>query len=292
LDSVIKGRSLSEPEVKELLNYKADDITKQFMEDNFAFTEKKNPKYCPQDYFVLPAGKLYNDKAESTTVGRYIWNLFLLTDKLGPLLKYMNYPFDNGKLKKLNNSISQFFLEDKISATDVYEYFDKTNWFFSISYFINSSLQLDFVMTNPKIKESKEKLLAEHADDISNGNVVTISKIEKELIGEAKEIFKDHPSMQIYDSGCRGSFGNNYKNTSIIRGAMKDFADPSKTFISTTSLDEGIIPSEYKYYCDMSIQGTYSKAIETQSGKNNCSNKILLISGKTKYLVNQKLNFI
>ena len=57
--------------------------------------------------------------------------------------------------------------------------------------------------------------------------------------------------MQIYNSGCRGSFGNNYKCTSVMRGIVKDFVT-NETYVSTSNLDEGIKPEEFKYYCDMS----------------------------------------
>lgn len=52
-------------------------------------------------------------------------------------------------------------------------------------------------------------------------------------------------------------------------GAIKDFVT-GETYISTTNLDEGITPDEFKYYCDMSIAGTHGRAIETQD-KLNCS---------------------
>ena len=36
-----------------------------------------------------------------------------------------------------------------------------------------------------------------------------------------------------------------------MMGAIKDFVT-GETYISTTNLDEGITPDEFKYYCDMS----------------------------------------
>jgi len=268
MDSIIKGKNLSQEEVRDLMVLGPTDITLKKLEELFAFKKSKPPKYNFSDYFVLEAGKCYNDKAETTTVGRYIFNKFILTKELGPKIKYMNYPLTDKKLGALQNKVARLFLEDKITAQENFDFMDRLNWYsFSIAYFTNSSLAVDFVMTNPKIKESKKKMIEKNANEIENGNLAVVADMEKELISEAKEIFKDHPSMQIYDSGCRGSFGNNYKNTSIMRGAIKNFADPSDNKISLTSLDEGIKPEDFKYYCDMSIAGTYSKAIETQDGK-------------------------
>ena len=82
---------------------------------------------------------------------------------------------------------------------------------------MNASLSAEFVMTNPKISKRKEELLKQNDTAIKNGDSVVTAKIEEELLGMAKEEFKDAPAMQIYNSGCRGSFGNNYKCTSVMR---------------------------------------------------------------------------
>lgn len=267
MEENIKGRNLSEEEVKELMQT-SDDITLELLKDFFAYRKTKKPKYSPQDYFVLPANKLYNEKAISTKVGRYIFNKFILNDKIGPMIGYRNYAFDDKAISKLEQTFSDLYLEKKIDQNDIFEFINKLNWFtFSISYFINPSLDTDFVITNPKVSNRKNELIKENDVEIENCNVKVVGDIEKELINMAKDIYKDHPSMQIYSSGCRGSFGNNYKNCSIMRGVVTDFVDPSKVSISTSNLDEGFTPKDFKGYCDLSIAGTYGKAIETQKGE-------------------------
>jgi len=263
MEKVIQGRTLSEAEVKELLALTTDDVTGTLLEDYFAYTKNKKPKYSPQDIFILPAGSLYNEKAESTTVGRYIFNLLILDEKLGKLVKYQNKPFGK-KVNGFLNDITKLYSENKLTNEETFKLFDKLNWlgFYSAS-FMNASLNMDFVMTNPKVSKRKKELLKENDKAIKNGDAVVTAKIENELMDIAKAEFKDSPAMQIYDSGCRGSFGNNYKCTSVMRGIVKDFVT-GQTYVSTTNLDEGIKPDEFKYYCDMSIAGTYGKAIETQ----------------------------
>lgn len=266
MEKVIQGRSLSETEVKELLALTSDDITGPMLEEYFAYTKSRKPKYCPQDYFVLPAGKLYNKSAETTTVGRYIFNLLILTPKIGELVGYQNKAFGKD-INKFVTKIVKYFGNDQIDAQETRDFMDKVNWFgFYCGKFMNASLSADFVMTNPKIAKRKEELLKENDTAIKNGDTVVTAKIEKELLDIAKDTFKDAPAMQIYNSGCRGSFDNNYKCTSVIRGAIKDFVT-GETYISTSNLDEGIRPDEFKYYCDMSIAGTFGKAVETQDGE-------------------------
>ena len=281
MEKVIQGRSLGEEEVKELLALTSDSITGKLLEEYFAYTKSRKPKYCPQDYFVLPAGKLYNKSAESTTLGRYIFNLLILTETLGPIIGYQNKAFGKN-INGFVSSIVKLFTEDKITSQEMNEFLDKINWIgFYLGKFMNASLSAEFVMTNPKISKRKEELLKQNDTAIKNGDSVVTAKIEEELLGIAKEEFKDSPEMQIYNSGCRGSFGNNYKCTSIMRGIVKDFVT-GETYVSTSNLDEGIKPEEFKYYCDLSIAGTYGKAIETQDG--GYQNKIMCTSFQSSVL--------
>lgn len=261
MEKVIQGRTLSEEEVKELLTLNSDSITGELLEDYFAFTKNKKPKYCPQDIFILPAGKLYNEKNESTTVGRYIFNVLLLNnEKIGKLIGYQNKAFGKN-INKFLNDLAKKFSENKLTHEETFELFDKLNWLgFYCASFMNSSLNAEFIITNPKVAKRKKELLKENDKAIKNGDAVVTAKIENELMDIAKAEYKDSPAMQIYDSGCRGSFGNNYKCTSIMRGVVKDFVT-GESYISTTNLDEGIKPEEFKYYCDMSIAGTYGKVL-------------------------------
>jgi hypothetical protein len=281
MEKVIKGRSLGEEEIKLLLQLTSDDVNGPLLEDFFAFTKNKKPKFCPQDYFVLPAEKLYNKKAEPTTVGRYIFNLLILSENIGKLIGYQNKAFGKN-INGLLGEIIDKFTEDKLDMQEVRDFLDKVNWFgFYCGKFINSSLSADFIITNPKVEKRKKELIKENDTAIKNGDLVVTSKIENELLNIAKEEYKDSPAMQIYDSGCRGSFDNNYKNTSIMRGAVKDFVT-NESYISTSNLDEGIKPEEFKYYCDMSISGTYNKAVETQKG--GYQNKIMTTSFQSSVL--------
>jgi len=265
LQEVIKGKSLEKESIDELLNLTSNSINKELLARYFAFTAKDKPKFSPQDYFVLPKDKLYNKEAETTTVGRYIFNLLILNDKIGPIVGYTNKPITGSVINSINNKIANSFVENKIGPDDEREFIDKVTWLgFSTARYMNASLSAEFVMTHPKISKKKEELIKKNAKEIENGDMTVAAEMENELIKDAKEIFKDNPAMQIYDSGCRGSFGNNYKNTSIMRGTMKDFVDPSKSYISTSNLDEGIKPEEFEHYCNLSITGTYGRAIETQ----------------------------
>jgi hypothetical protein len=198
---VSQPRKISDEEINYLFSLKSDNINKELIWTLFAYRKNSNPKFQPSDYFVLPKDKLYNKEPETTTVGRYIFNLLILTDPLNKYIEYINTPMEDKAIGKLDSKIAKLLLEEKIS--------------------INASLSVDFIITNDEIKEKKNELAETYKKEINEGDINTAVNIEKELIGMAKDIYKDHPSMQIYDSGCRGSFGNNYKNSSIMRKTLR-----------------------------------------------------------------------
>jgi hypothetical protein len=122
-------------------------------------------------------------------------------------------------------------------------------------------------MTPELVKKRKEELIDKYQKDINEKNLTVVGKMESELINLAKEEIKDNPSTQIYDCGGRGNYSNNYKNTVIMRGAIKSLdGDPDRVTISTSSLADGIKPEELAAYGDILTQGYYSKAIQTREG--------------------------
>ena len=140
-----------------------------------------------------------------------------MTDKLGKLFGYQNKVFGKNTNEFINQA-AKYFTDDKLDSKDMFDLMDKLNWLsFYIAKFMNASLSADFVMTNPKVEKRKQELLKQYNTQIKNGDPVVTSKIENELLDIAKEENKESPAMQIYDSKCRGSYGNNYKCTSVMR---------------------------------------------------------------------------
>lgn len=105
---VYPNKELNSEELTILLSIKKDDITLDKLKELFAFKQNSNPLFNPNDTFTLKKNLVYNDKDEKTTVGRYIFNKFILDDKIGPLIKYMNYPMDGGAIGGFNGKLSNF----------------------------------------------------------------------------------------------------------------------------------------------------------------------------------------
>jgi len=174
---------------------------------------------------------------------------------------------DGGTLGGIESQLSDYLIEDKINSRDFVDCLDRLQWLgFIIAKFVNASLNGEFLMLPPETVKLKEELIKKYEKEIAKGDILTIAKIEAELIADSKKRVKDNPSYQIYESGGRGSFGNNYKNTSIMRGAIKNLADSDQVHISTSSLIDGIPPEELEYYGDLITQASYGRAVGTREG--------------------------
>src|SRR5699024_7074208 len=238
-------KKLSMPDMIYLVSTKKEDITLSKLKEFFAFSKDGPPRYNPSDTFILKANALYNDSEIKTTAGRYIFNKVILDDNVGSLIGYMNDTFDGDRVGDLDGQLSQLLLKDKITTKEFSDYIDKIQWIgFAISGFINSSLTTEMIIAPDKVKQRKEELLMKYEKELDEGSLDAISKIEKELLKLSKEELKGLADLDIYDSGSRGSFGNNYKLQDIIRGGNKNFANPSEVRISKSNLEDGIDPDE------------------------------------------------
>lgn len=267
MQKVRQPRGLIQEEIDFLITLPYDKVDLSLLKDLFANKKDRDARFSPNDYFTLPKDKFYNNQSEKTTVGRYIFNLFVLSPKLITLIGYHNNTMGKGGIGDLEGELSKLLLNDEIVSEDMFEYYNKTQWLgFSLAKFLNSSLTYDLLVPTKSIEEKKKELIVKYEKAIATGDVVEISKMEKELIAFAKNEVKDVPDIQIYESGGRGSFGNNYKNTSLLRGGMKNLADPTKVKVSTSSLVDGIPSEEMGYYADLITQASYSRAVGTREG--------------------------
>jgi hypothetical protein len=263
-----KSRSLTKEEKSMLLNLKQDEITLQKLQEFFATTEKHKPLFSPIDKFNLEKNEYYNKEPMITTVGRLIVNKVLLEPELIKHLGYQNIVIDNGSMKGLDESVMNLMITGEIDDIQIiHDYLDRCNWLgYAPASFINSSLTTELYLVDEKIKKRKAELIEQYKEEIQNNDVDTINMIEKELLNMARELIKDDPGYMVYDSKCRGSFDNNYKNSVICRGAIKDFADPSQFNSSMASLTEGIPKEDFDKYANIMTAGTYARAKNTEKG--------------------------
>ena len=94
------------------------------------------------------------------------------------------------------------------------------------------------------------------------GNIDIMTKISDELIAYAKDILKGDPGMDLYDSGDL-DFNNNYKNNSILKGAVMNKITNEYDFIGSSFMD-GIEIKDIPAHANSILASQYPASIATK----------------------------
>lgn len=259
---------------KMLLGMTPDDITADFIFEYLADTTKKvNGKLVQSpsrmktyDTFTLKKGEYFNTEDITTNVGLFIFNKFLIEESFSKVVGYVNTPVNAKVQKSIEGQISQALLDDKITVPEMVKYLNKLQW---LSKEFNAVFSGSFTMKTikpvPKVMKLKEKLVKENEEVLKKGDIATAVKIEKELLNVAREELKGDSGMDLYDSGARGSFDNNYKNIAVIKGPVYNPVTDKYDFVQSSFM-EGIKKEEIPIVANSITTGAYPKAVGTQVG--------------------------
>ncbi|WP_171567696.1 hypothetical protein, partial [Brevibacillus sp. MCWH] len=208
----------------------------------------KKSRFNTYDTFILEKGEYFNNEKITTTVGRFIYNKLIVERELVDVLGYINEPINSGTLSSIEDKISKALLNDKVAVDVVVNYLNRTQWlamqFHSV---ISGSFTMGTLKPNKKVIERRNQLLNENREKLKKGDVITAAKIEKELLDIAqKELEGDH-GLDLYKSGARGSFGNNYKNISVMKGPVYNPTTDEFEIVESNFM-EGIRKEEIPIY--------------------------------------------
>ena len=262
------SRFLNDKETEFVLNLKPEDITKTFMIENFADTAKGKSRFETNDKIIIPANNKYfkNKEKISTTIGRYIYNIFILYPDFIPFIGYQNYTITKDTLKDLEKKLVELLLDEKVDSKQFITYLNKTQWLGFGNYdFLAPSLNLEIIKSNKNITKRKNELFNQFKEEIENGDVIVGGKIEAELIDMAKKELKDNPAYELFDSGANATLDNNYKALTIMKGPLQDNAT-GKYHICTSNYMDGVKKEEQPYFADSLVLAAYSRAVGTQTG--------------------------
>lgn len=266
-----------------LLSLRDTDIHQDSLKDIFAIYADSAARFSPQDKFHIntekfermidPANvKRIKTERVLTNVGRYVFNVFM-NDNKNPVFYricgYVNEPLDSKAIERFSEKMSDALLIDKVTSDEYIDFLNRREWFgYNIVSYMTPSLNLALLEPNKKIIAKRDSLLKQYKKELDDPDKALLRAlaIEKEVLLYARQILKDEPSMDIYKSGARGSFENNYKNTAVMRGVLQKYDDKSKFIISLKSLTEGIPKEDMVYYNDLFVIGTAGRARDTQKG--------------------------
>jgi len=263
---------------KRILELKVEDITKTTLLELFSnkiVSDKNDPSkkkvenpFChPDEVILIDKGYLPNVKEKTfTTIGRYIFNLFLISSIFNDYIPYVNKTLTSKGIKDIQQMIVDGILDNKITTDQFALFQNRLVWLNNFTELFVPGMSLRLLTPLPEVEQRKKELIEKYKDEIEKGNYVVVAdKIEKELLDLAKSILKDDPSWSIYALGGKPSFGNNYKNTQVMVGPMTDLVNGGFK-VSVNSLSEGIPKEQYDVYSNMLIMGSYSRGVSTQDG--------------------------
>lgn len=264
------GRMISDIDKKFLLSLKPEDITGEFVYKYLADTYNRDTKkmvkskFMPSDTFILKRGEYFNTTDIDTTVGSFVFNKLLIEPDFKDVTGYCNNTIDSKEEGRIDSLITDALISGKINRDNVVKYKDTFEWF---SKQFNSVFCGSFtprtIKPLPSVNKAKKELLNKYKNEIADGDVITVVKIENELKDIARKELKGDPGMDLYNSGARGSFDNNYKNIAIMKGPV---INPStgKADIVASSFADGMTKEELGVMGNSIVTGEYAKAVGTQ----------------------------
>jgi len=250
------GKSLCNP--YDLLEVPAD--TFKYADKTLGF-----PDLTLEDNNIIKTNK----NTFTTTIGIYLYNLFLASFGFSKLFGgYLNETIDKKKLGNIEQTLSYAFIEDDINVHQLKRYENTMQWFMPFEDILSPNHTEKLITCTKVINKKKAELLKQYAKEIEAGDIKVVEDIEKQLLDFAKSYIGDDPAIDTILSGAGGSFGNNFKNMFVMKGAVRN-PDPNakkKYNIVTGNYLDGIPADEYAVIAGSGAAGAYSRANKTETG--------------------------
>lgn len=262
------AKNITKPsDVEELLSLTAEEAAKKETIMKYFGDFGDGPRFNPYDTITIPKGSYGKNKKNKnafvTTIGLWIFNKSFIEDK-SDFLGYINKPVNSDTYGDINKAMSYALLEDKMTLQQLKDFIMQTQIVMSCASAICPSHTMDMLLLTNKAEVKKKELEKEYAEGIANKDLKAMKAVEDGMISWAKEQLKDSESVDMYNSGARSSWGNNFKNMYLIRGPIKQ-TDGSYNYVSSSYIS-GMDPKDYANINDAAVAGPYARARKTQTG--------------------------
>lgn len=267
----IKRRKITDVEKATLLRIEAAEITFDLFVDLFGTKMKKengkavriSSRFETTDSMILEANEYLNKSKIETTVGRFIFNKLIVERDLIDILGYINEPLTDKTVGKIDGKLSKALLSDKIGIDIFVKYLNRLQWLSMQGHtVIAGSYTMGILKPDKQMTKERDKLLKENKAKLDAGDLITAVKVEQAALEVAAKNIAGDAGMDLFNSGARGSIGNNYKNISVMKGPV--FNPNTGGFdIVRSNLMEGIKKEEIPIYGNAIVTGAYPKAVGT-----------------------------
>lgn len=197
------------------------------------------PAFTATDTITVPPSKSPTKKTLETTVGRYVFHKAVIERSgLDGIVPFTNEPITDKYYNKIEAIISDALLNDKIGVDTMIKWINNRDWFgFQLHAVVCTSFSPKVIKTPKEVLDMKKEFMKKYKKEIEAGDTRVSEMMENALIDKAKEIYGDDYGMDLYNSGARGSFGNNFKNTNLMRGAVKNTATGKYDIVMSSLMD-------------------------------------------------------
>lgn len=268
-----KSKTITKKEdIEFLVNLTEHDITQSLFLDLFGEYDGE-VKFRPYDIITIPANSYgpkgkKNKESFTTTIGIWLFNKYFIEEELFDIFHYLNEECGDSLYSSILSRLSQLVLEEKLPIDKMKSFLMKSQKTMPLVTVISPSFTEKMLTCSRDINIKKKELLDKYRDGIEKGDPIIADKMMKELLAYAKEYMEGDPSMDMYLSGARGSFNNNFKNMFVMKGIIAN-PDPNakqKYTVAKSCYIDGISPEEYVLFANSLAAGPYARSKKTATG--------------------------
>lgn len=257
-------------DIKEILALTHERASEKSLIMNWFADFGNGPRFEPYDTIRIPKGLYGNKKKNSnefiTTIGLWVFNKSFI-EPLSDVLGYINKTITEDEYNNINNVLSYALLENKIAVDQLKDFIVQSQIIMSCASAICPSHTMDMLLITTKAEKKKKELEKENAEGLKNGDLSAVKNIEDGLINFAKEELKDSESADMYNSGARSSWGNNFKNMYLVKGSIRK-TDGTYDYVGSSYIS-GLKPEDFAKTNDSAVGGPYSRSQKTRYGGYN-----------------------
>lgn len=255
-----------------LLNIKEEDITSSFIFNLFGEFNGV-AKAAPYDFINIPPGYYgpegkKNKNTFTTTVGIWVYNKWFIEKELFDIFGYINHNVHGDVLGDMNQTLSYAFMEDRITVDVMKNYLMKTQLIMPFVTILAPNHSEKLLTCTKVINKKKDELFKKYKKELDTGDIHVAEMVEKELLDFAVDYIGNDPSLDTFLSKARGNISNHFKNTYVMKGAIRN-PDPNakqEYDIAKSNYSDGISADEYALYCNSAAAGPYSRGKKTEDG--------------------------
>lgn len=258
-------KSIKKPE--DILEFKREELGQTVFNYLFGNRDKLGPRFYRNTELIIPKDRYYGNKEPiRTSIGNYLLNFTLYNENIYKIIGYEHRRFSADVIEGNEKKIAGALLDDKINTRDVINYLNRVQFYgFGLNSMISASLTRKVMFELPEVRKRRDELHKQYKKEIDAGDIVIVDKIEKELLALAKKVIGNDIGMELYNSGSKASFSNNYKLTNVMKGGMLDL-ETGKYKVSMSNYEEGVQKEETHLFANAMTISEFAKGVGTQDG--------------------------